>query len=80
MDQSIKRSPAEDDECYEGIESVNTPYPVAQKTAESNEVEREQLYLASANEIDKKKLELESLPQHLEYAYLHGDKSFPIIV
>ncbi|GKE59845.1 DNA-directed DNA polymerase, partial [Tanacetum coccineum] len=80
MDQSIKRSPAEDDECYEGIESVNTPYPVAQKTAESNEVEREQLYLASANEIDKKKLELKSLPQRLEYAYLHGDKSFPIIV
>ncbi|GKE13457.1 hypothetical protein Tco_1417008 [Tanacetum coccineum] len=34
----------------------------------------------SANEIDKKKPELKNLPQHLEYAYLHGDKSFPIII
>ncbi|GJW38992.1 hypothetical protein Tco_0064837 [Tanacetum coccineum] len=34
----------------------------------------------SANEIDEKKPELKILPQHLEYAYLHGDKSFPIII
>ncbi|GKA38312.1 reverse transcriptase domain-containing protein [Tanacetum coccineum] len=34
----------------------------------------------SANEIDKNKPELKNLPQHLEYAYLHGDKSFPIII
>ncbi|GKC18514.1 hypothetical protein Tco_1020664 [Tanacetum coccineum] len=133
MDQSIKRSPAEDDECYgvddldnainaeaqellandttdsfllkgleksieqsnlesyeceasddfnsiRRIEAINTPYPVAQKKAEHNKVEREQLYLASANEIDEKKPELKNLPQHLEYAYLHGDKSFPIII
>ncbi|GJY99856.1 hypothetical protein Tco_0517286 [Tanacetum coccineum] len=109
MDQSIKRSPAEDDECYgksinqsdlescesseckavddsdsgepiRHIESVNTPYPVAQKTAEPNKVESEQLYSVSANEIDEKKPELKNLPQHLEYAYLHGDKSFPIII
>ncbi|GKA30737.1 reverse transcriptase domain-containing protein, partial [Tanacetum coccineum] len=33
-----------------------------------------------ANEIDEKKPELKNLPQHLEYAYLHGDKSFPVIV
>ncbi|GJX09333.1 reverse transcriptase domain-containing protein [Tanacetum coccineum] len=33
-----------------------------------------------ANEIDEKKPELKNLNQHLEYAYLHGDKSFPIII
>ncbi|GKG06215.1 hypothetical protein Tco_0326301, partial [Tanacetum coccineum] len=40
------------------IESVNTPYPVAQKLAEPNKVESEQLYSASANKIDEKKPEL----------------------
>ncbi|GJU33728.1 reverse transcriptase domain-containing protein [Tanacetum coccineum] len=30
--------------------------------------------------IDEKKSELKDLPHHLEYAYLHGDKSFPIII
>ncbi|GKC47040.1 hypothetical protein Tco_1064762 [Tanacetum coccineum] len=34
----------------------------------------------SANEIDEKKPELKDLLHHLEYAYLHGDKSFPIII
>ncbi|GJV99600.1 DNA-directed DNA polymerase, partial [Tanacetum coccineum] len=34
----------------------------------------------AANEIDEKKPELKNLPQHLEYAYLHGDKSFPVII
>ncbi|GJS03955.1 hypothetical protein Tco_0320463, partial [Tanacetum coccineum] len=33
-----------------------------------------------ANEIDEKKPELKNLPQHLEYAYLNRDKSFPIII
>ncbi|GKA89269.1 DNA-directed DNA polymerase [Tanacetum coccineum] len=33
-----------------------------------------------AKEIDEKKPELKNLPQHLEYAYLHGDKYFPIII
>ncbi|GKE04678.1 DNA-directed DNA polymerase [Tanacetum coccineum] len=139
MDQSIKRSPTEDDECYgvddlddainteaqellandtsgsfllkgmeksidqadlescesskckaiddsdsgepiRRIESVNTPYPVAQKIAVPNKVESEQLYSANVNEIDEKKPELKFLPQYLEYAYLHGDKYFPIII
>ncbi|GKC46031.1 DNA-directed DNA polymerase [Tanacetum coccineum] len=44
------------------------------------EVEREHLYLASANEIDEKKPELKDLPHYLEYAYLHEDKSFPISI
>nr|GEV83544.1 putative reverse transcriptase domain-containing protein [Tanacetum cinerariifolium] len=33
-----------------------------------------------ANEIDEKKPKLKILPQHLEYAYLHRDKSFSIII
>nr|GFA79695.1 putative reverse transcriptase domain-containing protein [Tanacetum cinerariifolium] len=62
------------------IKSVNTPYPFAKKIAESNKVKSEHLYSASANEIDKKKPELKILPQHLEYVYLDGDKSFSIII
>ncbi|GKC78974.1 DNA-directed DNA polymerase, partial [Tanacetum coccineum] len=62
------------------IVSANTPYPVTLGTTKRDDVKREHLYSASANEIDKKKLELKNLPQHLEYAYLHGDKSFPIII
>ncbi|GJX00897.1 hypothetical protein Tco_0184810 [Tanacetum coccineum] len=137
VDQSIKRPPTEDDECYgiddlddtinaeaqellandepdsflsRGLEksidqsdledcepvecnnnndsnkpirriaSINTPYSVDQETAEPVKLEREHLYSASANEIDEKKPELKDLPNHLEYAYLHGDKSFPIII
>ncbi|GJQ95881.1 DNA-directed DNA polymerase [Tanacetum coccineum] len=49
-------------------------------TTKRNDVKREHLYSANANEIDEKKPELKNLPQHLEYAYLHGDKSFPIII
>ncbi|GJR54124.1 hypothetical protein Tco_1404645 [Tanacetum coccineum] len=36
--------------------------------------------LTSANEVDEKKPELKNFPQHLEYTYLHGDKSLPIII
>ncbi|GKC69357.1 hypothetical protein Tco_1115240 [Tanacetum coccineum] len=43
-------------------------------------VKSEHLYSSSTNEIDEKKLELKILPCHIEYAYLHGDKSFPIII
>ncbi|GKD77493.1 DNA-directed DNA polymerase [Tanacetum coccineum] len=62
------------------INSVNTPYPVTQGTTNGDDVKSEHLYSASANEIDEKKPELKNLPQHLEYAYLYGDKSFPIII
>ncbi|GJY51037.1 DNA-directed DNA polymerase [Tanacetum coccineum] len=62
------------------IDSANTPYPVTQGTTNGDDVISEHLYPASANEIDEEKLELKNLPQHLEYAYLHGDKSFPIII
>ncbi|GKA99199.1 hypothetical protein Tco_0827136 [Tanacetum coccineum] len=62
------------------IDYLNTPYPIAQETTKPDGVESEHLYSASANEIDEKKHELKSLPHHLEYAYLHGDKSVPIII
>ncbi|GJV80401.1 DNA-directed DNA polymerase [Tanacetum coccineum] len=62
------------------INSVNTPYPVTQGITNGDNVKNEHLYSASANEIDEKKPELKNLPQHLEYAYLNGDKSFPIII
>ncbi|GJV22476.1 hypothetical protein Tco_1371496 [Tanacetum coccineum] len=68
MDQSIKRPPAKDDESY-GVDDLDD-------TINADE----QLCSASANEIDEKKYELKKLPQHLEYAYMHGDKSFPIII
>ncbi|GJS72773.1 DNA-directed DNA polymerase [Tanacetum coccineum] len=62
------------------INSVNTPYPVIQGITNGDNVKSKHLYSASANEIDEKKPELKNLPQHLEYAYLNGDKSFPIII
>ncbi|GJR53219.1 DNA-directed DNA polymerase [Tanacetum coccineum] len=42
--------------------------------------ENEHLYSASAIEIDKKRPELKDLPSHLEYAYLKGDESCPVII
>ncbi|GJY25094.1 hypothetical protein Tco_0399820, partial [Tanacetum coccineum] len=110
VDQSIKRPPTEDDECY-GIDDLDdTINAEAQEllandepdsflsrgleksidqsnledceleTTKPDKLEKEHIYLASANEIDEKKPELKDLPNHLEYAYLHGDKSFPIII
>ncbi|GJT25535.1 reverse transcriptase domain-containing protein [Tanacetum coccineum] len=62
------------------IDYANTPYPVTQGTKKRNDVKSEHLYSVSADEIDEKKPELKNLPQHLQYAYLHGDKSFPNII
>ncbi|GJY50363.1 reverse transcriptase domain-containing protein [Tanacetum coccineum] len=62
------------------INFVNTPYQVVQEITERDKVKSEHLYSTSANEIDEKKPELKNLPPHLEYAYLNGDKSFPIII
>ncbi|GKB66058.1 reverse transcriptase domain-containing protein, partial [Tanacetum coccineum] len=85
VDQSIKRPPIKDDECYriddlDDTININTPYSVVQETTEPTKLVREHLYSASANEIEEKKTELKDLPNHLEYAYMHGDKSFPIII
>ncbi|GJR55377.1 putative ribonuclease H-like domain-containing protein [Tanacetum coccineum] len=79
-EETLQGKTADDSDSIRHIKAVNMPHPVAQKTAKPNKVKSEQLYLASANEIDEKKLELKIFPQHLEYAYLHGDKSFPIII
>nr|GEV65736.1 hypothetical protein [Tanacetum cinerariifolium] len=93
LEKSINQSDLESYESVEGkavdnfdsgepirrIIFVNTP-PVAREIAEPNKIKSEHFYSASANEIDEKKLELKNLPHHLEYAYLHGDKSFPIII
>ncbi|GJR20190.1 reverse transcriptase domain-containing protein [Tanacetum coccineum] len=62
------------------INPVKTPYSVAKEIVRYDGVESEHRYLANANKIDEKKPELKDLPHHLEYAYLHGDKSFPIII
>ncbi|GJZ22336.1 hypothetical protein Tco_0559375 [Tanacetum coccineum] len=81
--EPVKYKPDNDSDSYEPIRriaSINMSYLVVQETAKPIEVEREHLYSASANEIDEKKPELKDLPYHLEYAYLHGDKSFPIII
>ncbi|GJX26342.1 hypothetical protein Tco_0232638 [Tanacetum coccineum] len=62
------------------VDSTNMSYPVTQGTTNGDDVRSKNLYSASTNEIDEKKPELKNLPQHLEYAYLHGAKSFPIII
>ncbi|GJY97855.1 DNA-directed DNA polymerase [Tanacetum coccineum] len=88
LEKSIEQSDLESCECEAAddadsirrIKAVNTPYPVAKKMVEPNNVKREQLFSASANEIDEKKPKMKNLPQDLEYAYLYGDKSFPIII
>ncbi|GJS74375.1 reverse transcriptase domain-containing protein [Tanacetum coccineum] len=73
LEKSIEQSNLKSYECEAAdgsdsirrIKAVNTPYRVEQKMAEPNKVKREQLYSASANEIDEKKPELKILPQHL---------------
>ncbi|GJR68105.1 DNA-directed DNA polymerase [Tanacetum coccineum] len=78
--KSCECEAADDSNSIRHIEAVNTSYLVEQKMAEPIKVEREQLYSANSNEINEKKSELKNLPQHLEYAYHHGDKSFPTII
>ncbi|GJX38084.1 DNA-directed DNA polymerase [Tanacetum coccineum] len=92
VDQSTKIPTTKDDECY-GIDDLdktindeaqellaNKERDSYQRTTNGDDVISEHLYSASANEIDEEIPELKNLPQHLEYAYLHGDKSFPIII
>ncbi|GJS42566.1 reverse transcriptase domain-containing protein [Tanacetum coccineum] len=43
-------------------------------------ISNEHLYSANANEIDEKKPKLKDLTSHLEYAYLHNNKSFLVII
>ncbi|GJT01358.1 hypothetical protein Tco_0822527 [Tanacetum coccineum] len=62
------------------IDPVNTPYSEAQETEGTDRVKNKHLYSASVNKVDEKEPELKDFPPHLEYAYLHGNKSFPIVV
>ncbi|GJR69529.1 reverse transcriptase domain-containing protein [Tanacetum coccineum] len=80
MPNSNDKNGSDSENSIRHIDSINTPYPVLQGTSNGDNVKCEHLYSASTNEIDEKKSELKNLPQHLEYVYLHGDKSFPIII
>ncbi|GJX11658.1 reverse transcriptase domain-containing protein [Tanacetum coccineum] len=120
VDQSMKRSPVEDDECYginfldttihskiqelleddqldsflvsnleesiglSDLESCDKTEPIRRieevNTSYSHETKNEHLYSASANKIDEKRPVLKDLPSHLEYAYLKGDESCPVII
>ncbi|GJY39679.1 reverse transcriptase domain-containing protein [Tanacetum coccineum] len=120
VDQSIKRPPAKDDECYgidfldttihsktqelleddqldsflvsnleesidlSNLESCDKTEPIRrieeENTSYSQETKNEHLYSANTNEIDKKRQVLKDLPSHLEYAYLKGDESCPVII
>ncbi|GKC43396.1 RNA-directed DNA polymerase, partial [Tanacetum coccineum] len=66
------------DEPIRRIASINTPYSVVQERAKPIKAERLHLYSACPNETDEKKPELKDLPNHLEYAYLHGFFQIPI--
>nr|GEX78498.1 hypothetical protein [Tanacetum cinerariifolium] len=70
-------SPVEYDEPIRRITQEDTAYL---KTHGPEIAQSEQLYSASANEIDVKKPELKELAPHLEYAYLKGDESCPVII
>ncbi|GKD06424.1 hypothetical protein Tco_1181398 [Tanacetum coccineum] len=70
----------DDEVIFDIDQSIKRPTTEDDEFTQRGTNESEQLYSASANEIDEEKPELKNLPQHLEYAYLHGDKSFPIII
>ncbi|GKB26924.1 DNA-directed DNA polymerase, partial [Tanacetum coccineum] len=77
---SNEKNGSDSEKLIRRINSINTPYPVTQGTTNGNDVKSEHLYSASANEIDEKKPKLKNLSKHLEYAYLHRDKSFANII
>ncbi|GJV24818.1 reverse transcriptase domain-containing protein [Tanacetum coccineum] len=62
------------------IEQKDKAYSKSLGTQESGKTRNEHLCSASANEIDEKKPKLKDLPPHLEYAYLKGDKTHPVII
>ncbi|GKA56642.1 reverse transcriptase domain-containing protein [Tanacetum coccineum] len=62
------------------IDSLDTAYLGEQQNDGPDKIKSEHLYSASANETYEKKPKLKSLPSHLEYAYLNGDESFPVII
>ncbi|GKB31166.1 hypothetical protein Tco_0870567, partial [Tanacetum coccineum] len=53
---------------------------LGQENKDAKNISYEHLYSASANEIYEKKPMLKDFPSHLEYAYLHNNGSFLIIM
>ncbi|GJU80640.1 DNA-directed DNA polymerase [Tanacetum coccineum] len=78
--ESCGKSADESEKPIRRIKQVDTAYPESQETQESERIRNEHLYSACANEIDEKKPELKDLPSHLEYAYLKGNESCPVII
>ncbi|GKB40874.1 DNA-directed DNA polymerase [Tanacetum coccineum] len=85
VNQSMKKPRMEDDECYR-IDDLDT---VIQSTAQElleNDHRNKNLEDGINRpdyeniEIDKNIPELKDLPSHLEYAYLEGDESCPMII
>ncbi|GKE15460.1 DNA-directed DNA polymerase [Tanacetum coccineum] len=100
MDQSIKSSPAEDDECY-GVDDLDDAINAEaqellandttdlfllkglEKSIKQSDLENCECEDADDSDLIRRmeavntpysKPELKILPQHLEYAYLHGDE------
>ncbi|GKD56956.1 DNA-directed DNA polymerase [Tanacetum coccineum] len=68
------------DMAIQHLDSVDTTYFEEHKTICADTNKNKHLYSTSVNEIDEKKPELKDLPSRLEYAYLHGNECFPIII
>ncbi|GJS00738.1 DNA-directed DNA polymerase [Tanacetum coccineum] len=64
----------------ESIDQSDLESCESQKTQGPKRKQNAPLYSASANEIDERRLELKDLPSHLEYAYLKGNESCPVII
>nr|GEV75078.1 hypothetical protein [Tanacetum cinerariifolium] len=62
------------------IKHEDMAYSKSQETQEYGKTRNEHLYSASANAIDEKKPKMKDLPSHLEYAYLNGDTTHPVII
>ncbi|GJS22497.1 reverse transcriptase domain-containing protein [Tanacetum coccineum] len=62
------------------IDYTDMAYSVEQKTDQTKIIKDGDICSASVNKINEKKPELKDLPSHLEYAYLHSNKTFPIIL
>ncbi|GJY53977.1 DNA-directed DNA polymerase [Tanacetum coccineum] len=73
VNQSIKKLPGEDNECY-GIDELDQSIHLkAHELIEDDQTD-------SANDIDEKNFELKDLPSHLEYTYLNGYETHPVII
>ncbi|GJX97993.1 reverse transcriptase domain-containing protein [Tanacetum coccineum] len=80
-DGSIQRDEYTDsDKPIRCIKQKDMAYSLSMEMQASGKTRNEHLYSASANEINEKIPELKDLPSHLEYSYLKGDKTHPVII